>query len=263
MPRASRAAALSCAALVALAALAASPARALESELESGVAGVPACRAVRGDPLVLVPAVAEARTGKPDEKLTRSLRWRPLLVGRALKGLERDAQGATCTPYSGADAAFDQFERLAASARAAALEETRRFASVNVSFKVAWDTVPLSGLESELSGFSLKPGPFARTCRPPELSDALFVPAPGQAVSAKEKKAFADLAAQAQALRRNQRLLAADFKRLLDALDGQDCSELDHQFYALVSQLRWAYLNHRDRALGRLMRARLKWRPLP
>jgi hypothetical protein len=214
------------------------------------------------DPDVRVPIVTAARGGALDERMTRVLRWKPLQTARALARLEAAERKAECLRYWGGDKIHDRYEVLRSTILAASEADALSFAAVNVSFKVAWETVPLSKLEKDLAGMSLKPGPFAGICRAPEVSLQVFAPAAGQGESEDEKKASAGLAADARALRASTRELKDAFGGVLEALEGQKCGEAAKEFYWMVSAQRQAFFEHRESVLGRLMMQKMRWEPV-
>lgn len=242
--------------------LVAAPARSLEPELRS-VAGGWACWPIHKDPPVPAPTVFDKRTGKSDEKLTRSLRWTPLKVARAVRRLELHRAKAACPPYAGGRDIKDALDELAEIAAAAVRAGADEFAARNLSFEVSWSTMPLSALEAAQKGTKPAPGDFAGVCRPPAVSEELYVPAAGQAASQEETKAFARLEAEARTLRESLRETRADVSELLEALEGRSCETLGRRYHAMAGRQRWLYVQHRDEALGAILRARLKWEPLP
>lgn len=248
-------------AVLLLAALCA-PAAALEPELTRFTEGMPACWPVYADPAVLVPTLKDQR-GRVDERMSKVLRWGPLKAARALRKLELHMTKAACPGYFDLSGVRANYVALAASATALAQQDARAFASRNVSWTATWEEVRLSVLEKEMADVALKPGPFAGTCRPPEVSTEVYVPAAGQATGPEEEKILGRLAEQAKALQASQRDVTADFAELLEALEGRGCAELTRLFHSMVLGQRWAYFEHRDRELGELMRARLRWEPLP
>lgn len=248
--------------LLLLLVLAVAPAAALEPEIDRRVDMAYACWPIYKDPPVQVPTVTDKRTGKTDEKLTRVLRWTPLKAARALRKLELHRSHAACPPYAGGRDVKEMLDELVAVATAAARAGVDEFASRNLSFDVSWGEMPLSALEASQGETEPAPGDFAGVCRPPAVSEELFVPAAGQASTEEEKKAFAELEARARALRVSLRETRADVAELLEALEGRSCEALGRRYHAVAGRQRWAYLQHRDDALGKLLRERLKWEPL-
>jgi hypothetical protein len=232
---------------------------ALEEELEHQPEGAQACYAVYKDPPVLVPTV-KASDGKVDEGMTRVMRWTPLRAARALHRLELDFP---CLPYAGGEYVRSHYLAFVSSATDAGQTDAREFAARNVSWSVDWEKLPLSELEKSMAGFTLKPGPFAQTCRVPTIPTSVFVPAAGQAAGDVEKEAFELLGKNARALQKSQSEITADFASLLEALEGRGCADLTHEFFYMVSNQRWAFFEYRDQVLGRLMRGKLRWEPLP
>ncbi|MDX6771217.1 MAG: hypothetical protein SF051_16930 [Elusimicrobiota bacterium] len=248
---------------LALIALLAAPASALEEEFRRGEsAAARACWPVYNDPPVSAPVVKTPK-GAVDERLTRRLRAGTLRAARALRRLESDAARAACPPYGADDAIRKRWLEFAAAAGAASQEAAREWDAVNLSWTVEWEEVPLSRLEETQKGEEEAPGPFAGVCRPPAVSTEVFVPSAGQAASREEREAFERLAADARALSRSLAEMTAGAAALFEALEGRGCSELARRFHAMASTQRREYFEHRDRVLGRLLRGRLKWEPLP
>lgn len=240
--------------------LLAAPGHALEAELEgSGMAF--ACWPVYRDPLVPAPTVRN-EAGDVDRRMTRIQRAGLLKGVRALRKLELHNAKAACPFYEGGDAIRESYKLLVSSANAALRAGIDRWDAVNGGWSVSWSDVPLSALEKEADEALLKDGPFSAVCSPPAVSEELFVPAPGQGSSEEEKKVLARLAKEAATLRESLRENRADVTELLRALEGRSCEELGRQYHSMSLLQRRAYLEHRDRELGRLYRAKLRWEPL-
>jgi hypothetical protein len=138
-----------------------------------------------------------------------------------------------------------------------------RWDAVNAGWTVSWEDVALSQLEKEADPALLKDGPFSGTCSPPEVSEELFVPAPGQGAGEEEKAALDKLKKEAVTLQESLRENRAAVAELLRALEGRSCEELGRLYFSMALRQRMAYFEHRDRTLGRLYRGKLKWEPLP
>lgn len=238
----------------------AAPACALEADLERYGRGF-TCAPYYKDPPVPSPTARDEK-GTPDQRMTAMLRAGVLKSARALRKLELQSAKAACPRYEGGDEIREAYRLLVSSAAAAVRAGVEQWDSVNAGWTVMWNDVPLSTLEKEAEPALLKDGPFSATCAPPEVSEELFVPAAGQASSEEERSVLARLESEAVTLRESLRENRAAVTELLRALEGRSCAELGRQYLSMALRQRSAYFEHRDRTLGRLYRAKLKWEPL-
>lgn len=240
--------------------LLAAPGHALEADLEAPRRAF-ACWPIYKDPPVPAPTVRN-EAGDVDRRMTRIQRAGLLKGVRALRKLELHNAKAACPFYEGGDAIRESYKLLVSSANAALRAGVDQWDRVNMGWTVAWSDVPLSELEKEADEGLLKDGPFSATCSPPAVPEELFVPVAGEGAGEEEKRVLARLAKEAVTLRESLRENRADVTELLRALEGRSCEELGRRYYSMSLLQRWAYFEHRDRELGRLYRARLRWEPL-
>lgn len=230
----------------------------LEDELR------PACRAFRLDAPVRVPRLWVEPGHRAHEEVTRSLRWRFLLVRRAMGRLDPLARNASCTPYEGVREMERRFDDFAAAVATATAREAWGFARHADRWSLDWEEIPLARLEGELASVGLATGALAGICRPVDLETdedpASYVPVIPPDAAPEERPVYEDLAAQAVRLRDSAAAQAEAFKGVLEALEGRDCREVNQAFLRMILAQRSAYRAHQERQLGRLLRRRLQWK---